>query len=124
MANIDVVCDEFEKSLRFLRGGSFGALVNHPSETGARRQMRAGNYAESVGRNWESNAKGADIGKAARKGAENIPVLSMISETLIPPNAEVSDRSQPPLKAGLSLSEPAGSGSLHRRVRCSVFFAF
>jgi len=32
------------------------------------------------------------------------------------PNAKVSDRSQPPLTFGLSLSEPAGSDSLHRLV--------
>src|SRR5436190_19974394 len=33
------------------------------------------------------------------------------------PNAKVSDRSQPPLTLDLSVSEPAGSGSLHRLVR-------
>jgi hypothetical protein len=33
------------------------------------------------------------------------------------PNDEVSGRSQPQLTLDLSLSESAGSGSLHRRVR-------
>ena len=32
-------------------------------------------------------------------------------------NAQVSDRSQPPLTLNLPLSDPAGSGSLHRLVR-------
>src|SRR3989442_15398499 len=32
---------------------------------------------------------------------------------MLQPNDEVSDRSQPPLTFNLSLSEPAGSGSLH-----------
>jgi hypothetical protein len=40
------------------------------------------------------------------------------------PNAEVSDRSQPPLRADLFLSEPAGSGSLHRLVERSRFAAW
>src|SRR5258707_4826450 len=35
-------------------------------------------------------------------------------------NAKVSDRSQPPLMCHLSLSEAAGSGSLHRLVGLSV----
>jgi hypothetical protein len=37
-----------------------------------------------------------------------------------PRNAEVSDRRQPPMKLNSSLSELAGSPSLHRLVRCSV----
>src|SRR5258706_13433230 len=36
------------------------------------------------------------------------------------PNAKVSDRSQPPLMCHLTLSEAAGSGSLHRLVGLSV----
>src|SRR5439155_20796186 len=38
---------------------------------------------------------------------------------LTTPNAKVSDGSQPPLTFGLSLSQPAGSRSLHRLVRPS-----
>ena len=36
------------------------------------------------------------------------------------PNAKVSDGSQPPMTFDLSLSESAGSRSLHRLVRCSL----
>ena len=39
------------------------------------------------------------------------------------PNAQVSDRSQPPLKVDLSLGDPAGSDSLQRRVERSRYAA-
>jgi hypothetical protein len=39
--------------------------------------------------------------------------------TLATSNAKVGDRSQPPPTLNLSLSELAGSGSLHRLVRLS-----
>src|SRR5204863_3573491 len=41
-----------------------------------------------------------------------------ISERIVLPNAKVSDGSQPPLTFESSLSETAGSRSLHRLVRC------
>src|SRR5690242_20236326 len=46
--------------------------------------------------------------------------FSIVSaNVLMEHNAQVSDRSQPPLMFDLSLVEPAGYGSLHRRVRLS-----
>jgi len=43
----------------------------------------------------------------------------MMMNAFISPNEQVSDRSQPPLVLDLCLGEPAGSGSLHRRVELS-----
>ena len=47
----------------------------------------------------------------------NVRVMMLADRLKHPPNAKVSDGSQPPMTFDLSLSESAGSRSLHRLVR-------
>ena len=57
----------------------------------------------------------ANLPAGTRTKANQLTKMTIGRLTLIAlPNAKVSDRSQPPLMSDLSLSEPAGSGSLHR----------
>jgi hypothetical protein len=47
------------------------------------------------------------------------PSLSFVNVVdIMRPNAQVSDRGQPPMTFDYSQSEPAGPGSLHRLVGC------
>jgi hypothetical protein len=52
--------------------------------------------------------------QAPSNEAAKMPAEKEMCVTGFTPNVKVSDRSQPPLMSAVSLSEPAGSGSLHR----------
>ncbi len=80
-----------------------------PPRIGMRKKYAA-KYLYSAGVAFRSRSPAV---KRARKSMSHDIIA-------IPPNAKVSDGSQPPMTLNLSLSETAGSRSLHRLVRSSV----
>src|SRR5436305_941688 len=61
---------------------------------------------------------------AKRYSDQKRPLSFSLARVHVRANAEVSDRGQPPQMFDLFLSEPAGSGSLHRLVRAFSFRCF